>query len=143
VSPEQKLRKAAKRLRKAVAGVNRWEDETLGWQSVLLPPDERNKRPAFWVQENTTSGSGGEGARTVADVIWNLDDAVYIALMHPPVALLLADLLDGYADQVKMGIGMSGDMKKAVYSPGSLYDYVFKLADEINRGWKKRAKRDQ
>ena len=128
MSPEDKLRKAAERLRKAAKKVNKWDDETLAWFSVYLPPDENNKRPAYWVQENTTTASGGEGSRVVADVVWSLGDAVYIALMHPPVALKLADLLDRCAEELHPFDGL-------------LFEEMCDLAEQINKGWKKRARR--
>lgn len=131
---EKTLLKAAKRLRKAVKGVNRWDDKTLAWCSTYLPPDANNKRPAYWVQENTTTASGCEGARTVADVSWNLDDAIYIALMHPPIALQLAKLFEIEAEWAKDGWGKT-------YSSGSSFGATVDLAKMINEAWESRAVR--
>ena len=138
---EKQLRKAAERLRKTVKAVNLYDDRVLEWTPVLLPADENHKHSTYWVDEHAISPSGGEGFRTVADCPWHLGDMNYIALMHPPVALLLANLLDNQADLVKIGVGMSGDMKETRYSPGSTHDYMFQLAAEINDQWKARARR--
>lgn len=134
----KQVRKAAKRLRKTVEAVNRYDDRVFEWTPTLIPAREGQKHNTYWVDEHSVSPSGGEGYRTVADCPWQVHDINYIAMMHPPVALLIADLLDNQADLMKIGVGMSGDMKQATYLPGSTYDHMLQLAQEINKQWKAR-----
>jgi len=132
VNEGQQLRKAAERLRKTAQRVNRFDDRTLDWVPTLLPKRKSEKHHTYWVDEHSVSNSGGEGYRTVADCIWHVGDINYIAMMHPPMALILADLIDntaGYFDE------------PCSYLPGSNVDHIVKLAKEINRQWKLRARR--
>lgn len=131
MNAEKQLRKAAKRLRKTVKAVNRYDERVLKWKATLIPAAPGEKHNIYWVDEHTETGRS-EGYRTVADCLWSRGDMNYIVMMHPPVAMLLADLLDGYAGFYD---------EPVTYLPGSNMDHAIKLAEEINAQWKERAKR--
>jgi hypothetical protein len=142
--PHKQLRKAAKRLRKAAdATYEHMGDKsaTQQWSSVCLPPNaaQGRKRYGYWVdaqtKKTTRKGSKAGSFYTVADINWGLEDAVYIALMQPSVGRILADLLDCTAAWCEDGWGKH-------YSPDSKLGYQVALAKAINKGWKRRAKRE-
>lgn len=132
-TPKDELLTAAKRLRKTANSVNRFDERVLSWVPTLIPPDENHKRNTYWVDEHTVSESGGEGYRTVADCLWHVGDINYIAMMHPPVALLLASMFEATASWLNDGWGK-------YFSPDSHLGFELELAKEINKQWKVRAK---
>ena len=129
-NPEKQLRKAAERLRKAAKAVNAYDERVLSWEATLIPAGPGEKHNTYWVDEHTETGRS-EGFRTVADCLWSRADMNYIVMMHPPVALLVADVLERFASSAA----------RAGYASGSQIDLAVKLAEEINAQWKERAKR--
>lgn len=61
------------------------------WSAIELPPNEHYDRPAFWVDAGYDEASGTT-SKTVADCLWSMADAEFIAHARQDVGALLAEV---------------------------------------------------
>jgi hypothetical protein len=96
------------------------------WEATELPPNELHRRPAFWVEAEYHEPSGTH-TKTVADVMWSMEDAEFIAHAREDVPALLAEVkqLRAQMDAVEKFVAARAEYITAINNchPDNSHDY--------------------